>query len=500
MTDNLRFPLSYLKTGVPGLDEVLRGGFMQGSVNIIQGQPGAGKTIIGNQICYAHVAGGGRALYITLLAENHTRMLAHVGQLSYFDASAIPNGVYYVSAFRNLEEDGLNGLLALIRREVQHRGASLMVLDGLVAAEESAGTPREYKKFIHELQAQAALTDCTTFLLTSASNRQIPEAAEHTMVDGVIELCSQLYGRRAERHLQIHKRRGGSFLRGQHAYRITDQGIVVFPRVEALLDRPSHVQAVDPQHRVSIHVGGLDDMLGGGLVKGTSTMVAGPMGIGKTILGMHFLSGCTADEPGLFFGFHETPEAIHAQAQDLGLGLAACYETGDVEMIWQPQTEGLIDEACQQLLEAVRRRGVKRLFVDGIDGFSQIAADPNRVPHVVTALANEMRALGVTTLWTGQVDVGGADGAMPLSNVALQGLSAISENTILMRHVQRSTALYRMISVLKARYSDTDRHLRCFQITPSGMTVAEDGSTAEAVFATLGANAAPSPIASTGEC
>ena len=125
-----RFP-QRVPSGVPGLDAVLRGGFLKAGIFIIQGSPGAGKTILANQICFHHAAGGGRALYVTLLAESHSRMLLHIGQLRFFDAEMIPSRIFLVSAFRVLEEDGLRGLLDLLRREVQSHEASILVLDGL---------------------------------------------------------------------------------------------------------------------------------------------------------------------------------------------------------------------------------------------------------------------------------------------------------------------------------------------------------------------------------
>src|SRR5207244_13514935 len=126
-------------------------------------------------------------------------------------------------------------LLSLWHREVHSFAAILLVLDRLFAIEEAAPSGREFKKFIHELQAQAAIADCTMLLLTGVSQSSI----EHTLVDGVIELQTKLYGRRAERVLQVHKLRGSGYLRGEHSFRITGEGIVVYPRTEALLAHPS---------------------------------------------------------------------------------------------------------------------------------------------------------------------------------------------------------------------------------------------------------------------
>jgi circadian clock protein KaiC len=159
--------LARMPTGIAGLDVILKGGFLRGGIYIIQGPPGAGKTILGNQVCYDHVAAGGRALYVTLLAENHDRMLMHMGELQFFDRDEITRSLEYISAFRVLEEEGLKGLMTLIRREIQGRRISVLVLDGLVAAEHSAPSELEFKKFIHGLQTQAVVTDCTMFLLTS---------------------------------------------------------------------------------------------------------------------------------------------------------------------------------------------------------------------------------------------------------------------------------------------------------------------------------------------
>lgn len=280
--------LEMVRSGIEGLDAVLQGGFLTGGVYIVQGEPGAGKTILGNQLCYNHVQTGGCALYVTLLAESHARMMAHIGAMSFFDPKAVPDRVYYMSAFRVLEEDGLKGLVTLLRREVQKRDVSLVVLDGLVAAEETAGSPREFKKFIHEVQTVAAVSASTMFLLTSASSTNIPVAAEQTMVDGVIEMRLRLYGRRSERELIVHKRRGGPFLEGRHSFLITSDGLKVFPRTEALLSRPTSGER-SPAVRMKIGVPGLDDMLGGGLIGPSPMMVVGPPGIGKTTLGVHFL-------------------------------------------------------------------------------------------------------------------------------------------------------------------------------------------------------------------
>lgn len=473
-------------TGIPGLDTVLHGGVFRGGIYIVQGTPGAGKTILGNQLCFNHVAAGGRALYVTLLTESHTRLLSHIAKLSFFDEAALPDRVAYLSAFRLLEEDGLKGLVDTLRREIRARSVSLLVLDGLVSAEETAGTPREFKKFIHELQTQAGLTDCTMVLLTSAAVEQRFVAAEHTMVDGLFEVQARMHGRRSERAIQVHKMRGTAFHRGLHAMRITDDGVFVHPRTEALYARPTVPDGSDGP-LVSTGVPGLDDMIGG-LHRHSVTLVMGPPGSGKTTAGLQFLGG--GDEPGLFLGFHETPAALAFKAETLGLPVAGPIASGRVATLWQPTTEGLIDEVAQRLLDTVRERDVRRVFIDGMEGFDRLTDEKDRVSPFLAALTNELRGLGVTTLATAEMELGGIVPGQPLAGLSIGALSPFADAIVVLRYAAAHATVRRFASVLKSRDTAIDLRLREFTIGSGGLSIDADADAAEAFLRDIGRHTA----------
>lgn len=470
--------LERLPTGVPGLDTVLHGGFLRGGVFIIQGSPGAGKTILGNQICFRHAATGDGALYVTLLAESHARMLLHIGQLGFFEEKVIADRLYYISAFHVLESDGLPGLLDLLRREVKAHDASVVILDGFSIVEETASSTREFKKFIHELQTQAAIADCTTFLVTGVTT----VSAEHTLVDGVVELQTKFYGRRAERSLQVHKLRGSGYLRGEHSFRISSDGVIVYPRTEALLAHPSITDRIAGPP-VTTGIAPLDRITGGGFPQCSTALLIGPPGIGKTTLGLQFLSECNRDAPGIHFGFYETPAAILDKARALGLPVEGMIKEGHVEVIWQPTTEGLLDETCDRLAEAVRRRRVSRLFIDGLQGFDRLASEPERLGHIFSALSSEFRGLGVNTLYTAESDLIGSVAGLPLSGLSLEGVSCIAEIILVMRYVELRSRLHRMISVLKVRDAEIDSALHTFTITKKGIVIDPDSTAAEEILA-----------------
>jgi circadian clock protein KaiC len=466
-----------LATGVEGLDEILTGGVFRGGIYIVQGAPGAGKTILANQLCFAHAAAGGKALYVTLLSENHARLLGHMQTLSFFDASAIPDRVVYLSAFRILEENGLKGLVESLRREIMQQKATMLVLDGLVSAEESAGSPRELKKFVHELQTQAAITDCTTFLLTSAYMERQMVSAEHTMVDGIFELQSRLYGRRAEREIQVHKFRGSEMLSGVHSFRITGAGMTVYPRIESLYSRPSLPEKADGPF-MSIGVPGIDAMLGGGVTRHSNTLVLGPAGTGKTTLGLHFL-GANPAARGVFFSFSEPPPALQGKADMLGLPVADLLRDGTVQTLWQPVTEALLDEVCARLLRAVREHKADRLFLDGADGLGKLTAEQGRISAVLTAMSNELRSLSITTLSTAETDLAGVVPGQPLAGLSVRDLSPIAENILVLRHATVLSQTHRLMTVVKAREGKTDMRFRRYEIGSGGIDLDPDSTRAE---------------------
>lgn len=476
-------------TGIPGLDTILGGGVFGGGIYIIQGAPGAGKTTLGNQICFAQTALGRNALYVTLLAESHARMMAHMRKMTFFDESAIPDRLSYVGAFKTLEDDGLRGLLDVVRREVRTRNASILVLDGLVTLHETSRSDLELKKFIHELQTQASFSNCTMFLLTSLSSSQA-HRPEHTMVDGLIELKSSLHGRRAERELEVQKLRGSWFMGGRHSYRITQNGVAVFPRIEALLETPSVWDGADGP-MVSTGIAGVDRMLGGGVDTHSVTVVLGPSGSGKTTAGLQFLTGGPANEPAMLFGFHENPTALKLKAAALKLPLGSRGEA--ISLLWRPQTEAILDEVVTDLLRALKQRGVRRLVIDGIEGFAKLTDEKERVGSFLSALCNELRALGVTTLATAETDHAGITPGQPLKGVNQTGLSAVAENIIALHLAAVRSENHRLMTILKSRDRRTDMRMRSFVIDEGGIALDGDHLGADAILRELASQGPQAP-------
>ncbi|HSP78404.1 MAG TPA: ATPase domain-containing protein, partial [Myxococcaceae bacterium] len=225
-------PVHRVPTGIPGLDTLLGGGWLHGGTYMVAGGPGAGKTILGNQFCFSHVARGEHAVYVTLLAESHGRMMTHLEGLSFFQREVIGQSLHYVSGYAPLKAEGLDGLSRLLYRAVREHQASVLVVDGLLAAQESAGSTLVFHEFLHALGVHNALAGCTTVILTNSPHHL--SDPQFTIADGLVMLNAHQVGMRSVRTLDVPKMRGGPHLTGCHIFEIRDHGLEVYPRIEAL--------------------------------------------------------------------------------------------------------------------------------------------------------------------------------------------------------------------------------------------------------------------------
>jgi circadian clock protein KaiC len=456
---------SRIASGIGGLDQILEGGFIRGSSYIIQGRPGAGKTILSNQFAFNHVQAGGRVLFVTLLAESHERLFQALSTLDFFDAAKLGKEISYVSVFQTLREEGLDAVVKLLRKETKRHEATLLVFDGLLNARDRADTDFDVKTFVAEVQGQAAFVDCTVLFLTSASLEET--SPEHTMVDGVIELSDTLAGVRTVRQLQVRKSRGSKALGGLHKFEISAQGVTVWPRIEAAYGEGCIDDDAEPA-RVTSGLPGLDAMMGGGIPRDSITLITGPSGSGKTTLGLHFLSQASAAEPALHFGFFESEQRLRLKARSLGIALP---DPGDPVLSVHSYrlAENLLDRLAHQLIDHVKAHGIKRLFIDGLGGFERAAVHREHLTEFFATLTGQLRCLGVTTVATWEIrELVGGDVTAPSAN-----LSAILDNLVLLRQFEENHDLQRSISIQKMRESAFDTAAHRLTFASSGFMIGE---------------------------
>jgi circadian clock protein KaiC len=239
--------------------------------------------------------------------------------------------------------------------------------------------------------------------------------------------------------------------------------------VEASYTEPPAVD--ENRGAASTGIDGLDRMIaGGGLPASSCTALVGPPGSGKTVISMQFLNHCGPQEPGLFFGFYESPARLLANARSLGLGLSERVADGSLQFAWYPVGENVLDELGHALIEAVQVRGIKRLVVDGLAGFFSAATHPERMERFLACLSNELRRLGATTVCTFETrDITGIAASPQLSAV-----SGLFDNEIYVRTVETGNLPSRRLSIMKMRGQGFDPGARVFRIGASGVVLEEE--------------------------
>lgn len=471
-------PPDRMESGIPRLDFILKGGLFKGGMYTLYGPPGAGKTILANQLCFNHIARGGRCVYVTVLAESHDKMVRHIGALRFFDGQVIGRQLLYIAGYQTLKTERLTGLLGLLRETLLREKPDILVIDGLESIEQEAGHRTEGKEFLHQLQAFTALTGTTT-LLCAVETTGDSRRDENAMVDGVLELSDKLIGPRAVRELTVHKFRGSGYLRGRHEVEITEGGIQIHPRTEIQFDAPPE-QAQEERERMAFGIPALDRMMNGGIFSGSTLALLGAPGSGKTTFGLSFLvEGARKGHKGLYFGFYEPPPRLMERCEAIGLPLRQYVEDGTIELIWQPPLEHYMDSLAESLLEKVRaeQHARRRLFIDGVQGFAAAAVYQDRLPRFLSALANQLRTWDVTTVISEELPLFGQG-----LELTTPELSHVVETVLLLRYVELKSQLHRLVSVMKMRESPYDTAIREFTMGDGGIEVSGSFESAEAVL------------------
>jgi len=453
-----------LSTGVPSLDLVLGGGLPKGSLIIVGGPPGSGKTILAQQICFANATAERKALYYTTWSEPHDKLVRHLEPFSFFDADALGERVEFLHLAELIGDEGDAGFAAaadeILRQSFEVKPA-IVVIDSSKALHDVV-KPKELRRAVYDLASKIAYSDAVLILVGEYSPADTRSQPEFAVADAIIQLENEAHGPIDRRWLRVLKMRGADISAGQHSFRLTGDGMEVFPRLESVLPRrvPSLTDRAafgDPK---------LDRTIGGGIPRGDSTLLIGPSGVGKTLLALRFIgAGLDQGERCLHISFQETETQVREKAA------AAGWDWADVPaeqlVVRQiPPVELDLDEVGALIRSELARGDVKRVVIDSLAELSFAARETERLPAYVWALGGFVRAAGGTTIFTNEMAAlgGGSD---------LGGLSFIFNNVFFLRYVEIESELQRGLNVLKMRQSEHAKGLISFTIDGDGIAFGE---------------------------
>lgn len=460
------------KTGVAGLDEILAGGLTRGHVFLLEGSPGAGKTTLAVQFLIAGAALGESCLYITLSeTANELRDSATSHGWTLPEAIKV---FELISPDDLLEEDQQQSLLyssdlelgeatKQIFAEVEKTKPERIVLDSLSEIRLLAQSSLRYRRQILAIKHYLARLGATVLLLDDLT-AEAADKTVHSVAHGVIHLeeLAPAYGAE-RRRVRIMKYRGQKYRGGYHDFTISTGGLNVFPRLVA-----SEHRVKFDRRRLSTELTAFDALLGGGIDAGSSTLILGPAGTGKSLIAIGFaMAAIKRGEKAAIFAFDEELGLLFDRMTGLGFDLEAARQAGDLTIEQVDAAELSPGEFAHRVRDVVDTKNIKTVVIDSLNGYQAAMPEENSLILHIHELLQYLNRQGATTFMT--VAQHGLVGDMQ----SPVDVTYLADTVILLRYFEAMGSVRRAISVIKKRSGSHETTIREFTINNEGLRVGE---------------------------
>jgi len=464
--------LRRLTTDIAGLDLVLNGGLEPGSVVVVAGGPGTGKTILAQQLCFAKASAEHKCVYYTTMSEPHAKLVRHLEQFAFFDPEALGRKIEYIhmSDFLPTERtDGLEPLISEIVRKTLDEEPAVVVIDSTKMLGDFVDE-RELRRALYNLAGRLSRAGAVLLLVGEYTPEELQTEVVFALADGIIQLEYEAREPIDRRWLRIVKMRGTGHRSGKHTFRIGPAGFEVFPRIETLVPQ---VEA-PLSDQVPSGIPGLDDLMGGGPREGDANLVTGPSGVGKTIFGLRWLvQGMEQGEGSLYVTFQDTGAQLASVASGFGWDLSAYRDAGQLVISYVPMGDLDLDILATSVRSAVAPHSVRRIVIDSLSELAFAAREQARFPAYMRSLVGLVRAAGSSLLITSETSGHGVPGH------SLEELLFLFDNVIDLRYIEEESGIGRVAHVSKMRSRAHSMTLNRVTITDRGLEIgnALDGVT-----------------------
>jgi len=469
-----------VKTGIAGLDEILMGGIPRTNVILVEGTTGSGKTILGVEFIYRGIIEFNEPGIIVVFEVSPDKLIRDAATMGWdLEELQAQKKLQIIFTSPQVLDQELRSPDSLLLETAAEMRAQRIFIDGigLLRHDANAGIPptasgpgsyREVLQQLIEGLHREHLTAMLSHELSSHGESQATLEAADFLVDTVIRLSKVLNQRRIQRSIEIVKSRGQDYEPGEHTLQIHDgMGLEVFRRVQVPLRVQDQVTSMS-KHSV-IGMEALDVLIGGGVFEGSTTIVVGPSGVGKTILGVQILREVVVKQKmrGLLISLDEHPAQIARNAATLGLDLQSQIDSGDIRVLFQSPQELVIDAHFAKIVRTIEEYDIKRMVIDGMTSYSTALGDQSVYRDFFHALvAYSKNRLMTTDFNYENPEFLGISTYMPEYPV-----TSIVDNIILLNLVEINSSLRRCLTVVKARGSNPEFESREYVIGQGGITL-----------------------------
>lgn len=455
-----------LRTGNAEVDRILSGGFPRHSINILMGQPGAGKTIFAEQLAFANADRDRPVVYVATLSESLDKFLAYLQQHPFGDTSRLGTEVIYESIDQGLGTDHRK-VVECLRDFIQRHRPRVLIIDSFKVISDLMPDLVTWRRVLFEIAGLLTAYDVTSFWIGEYTADRVSVLPEFAVADGIVEFSRELRGSRDERYLRVIKLRGSGFLTGHHAFHIGPAGLQVFPRLVTPVIEASYTAG---EERLLSGIQGLDEMIATGWLRGTSTLVIGASGAGKTVLGLHFLrQGVSDGEPGLLLNFQENAVQLGRIVRNFGWKAQELFAAGNVDFFYTSPVELQIDTIVGELFTRIDRGKIRRVVIDALGDLENASRDAQRFRDYIYAMTQHFAARNITSMLLME----GSPGFNATGMETVRDVSPMSDNVVLLE-MRLEGDLERYVRVIKSRGSAHSTAPRPLRITSEGILVGAD--------------------------
>jgi circadian clock protein KaiC len=433
-----------MPTGIAGLDLVLNEGLEPGTVVVVAGAPGTGKTILAQQMCFAKAATGQKSVYYTTMSEPHAKLVRHLEQFSFFDPEALGPMVEYIHLSDLLptgRQEGLEPLISEIVRKTLDEEPAIVVVDSAKMLGDFADGGG-LRRALYDLTGRLSRAESVLLLVGEYTPEELRSEVVFSLADGIIQVDYDMREPIDRRCLRIAKMRGRSHRSGKHTFHIGPDGIEVFPRIETLV--PLEEPPLTGQ--VPSGIPGLDDLMGGGARQSDASLVTGPSGVGKTIFGLRWLvEGMERSESCLYVTFQDTAAQLISVGTSFGWKLAPHLDSGQLVISYVPMGDLDLDVLATSVRSEIAQRPIGRIVIDSLSELAFAAREEARFPAYMRSLVGLVRAAGSSLVITSETSTHG------LPSSSLEELLFLFDNVIDLRYIEEGSQIGRAAHVAKMR-------------------------------------------------